>query len=268
LNKFYEDWLAPSLKGLNQTKIIVVPHGVMHKVPFSSLFDGHNFLNDRFEVSVIPSISVIEYLSSNRKNEKSSLLAFGNPKTGFSDLEFAEKEVRLITPHFTKNRTYFREHARESQVKDSISGWNVVHFACHGEFSEKQPFQSGLFLTPDEMNDGFFQVHEIFSLNLSQANLVTLSACETGLGRVVGGDDLVGLALAFMYAGAPSILASLWDVDDGSTAILMSKFYHNWIKNNMSKSESLRRARLSLKEIPEYSHPFFWAAFQLIGDWQ
>jgi CHAT domain-containing protein len=102
---------------------------------------------------------------------------------------------------------------------------------------------------------------------LKNANLVTLSACETALSKIQGGDDLVGLSRGFIYAGTPSLLATLWEVDDQSTSILMEHFYKNWLKG-MSKSVALRQAQITLKQIPQYSHPSFWAPFVMIGDWR
>jgi CHAT domain-containing protein len=95
-----------------------------------------------------------------------------------------------------------------------------------------------------------------------------LSACETALAKVQGGDDLVGLSRGFIYAGTPSLLATLWEVDDQSTSIVMRQFYENWRKKGMEKPEALRRAQLALKKTPGYEHPYYWAPFVIIGDWQ
>jgi len=155
----------------------------------------------------------------------------------------------------------------ETAAKKKVSSFNIVHFATHGEFNDRQPLQSGLLLAKDEENDGYFQVHEIFGMDLKNANLVTLSACETALAKIMGGDDLVGLSRGFIYAGTPSLLAILWKVDDPATSKLMEYFYQNW-KQGMSKPEALRRAQIALKDIPQYSHPYYWAPFVMIGDWK
>jgi len=144
---------------------------------------------------------------------------------------------------------------------------DIIHFACHGEFNDKQRMQSGLLLSKDKDNDGCLQVHEIFGLDLRNANLVTLSACETALSKIYGGDDLVGLSRGFIYAGTPSILATFWKMDDSSTSILMEAFYDNWQKKGMNKPEALRQAQITLKSMPAYKHPYYWAPFVMIGDW-
>jgi CHAT domain-containing protein len=111
-------------------------------------------------------------------------------------------------------------------------------------------------------------VHEIFGLDLRNTNLVVLSACETALSKIYGGDDLVGLSRGFIYAGTPSLLATLWEVDDHSTAILIEEFYKNWQKKGMSKPKALQQAQVALKSMPQYQHPFYWAPFIMIGDWR
>jgi len=147
-------------------------------------------------------------------------------------------------------------------------GFDVLHFACHGEFNDRQPMQSGLLLAEAGDEDGRLQVHEIFGLNLAGTNLVALSACETGLGKTTTGDDMVVLSRAFIYAGTPTLLASLWEVDDESTSRLMEKFYARWRKQGLPKAKALRQAQLELKSMPGLAHPYYWAAFEVFGDWR
>ncbi|MCF8063436.1 MAG: CHAT domain-containing protein, partial [Deltaproteobacteria bacterium] len=120
----------------------------------------------------------------------------------------------------------------------------------------------------DNQNDGFLQVHEIFDLDLEGVDLVTLSACDTALSRIYSGDDLVGLSRAFVYAGTPRLLATLWPVEDRSTYLLMTAFYRSWTTEGASPPEALRRAQAHLRSLPGYEHPFHWAPFVVIGDWQ
>jgi CHAT domain-containing protein len=135
-----------------------------------------------------------------------------------------------------------------------------LHFASHGKFRSDEPLGSGLLLAKDADNDGLLTVGELYSMQLD-ADLVTLSACETGLGKVANGDDVVGLTRGFLFAGSRSIVASLWSVDDRATATLMKAFYDNLATH--PKREALRRAQASARQ--EFPHPFFWAAFQLTG---
>ncbi len=264
---FYRSLLGPVEEAIRTDRLIIVPHGALHKVPFAALNDGKQFMVDKYAVSVVPSLKVIEYVVKKRTPNQGKFLAFANPETHYIPLGFAEIEVNNISRLFSKKEIYFKREATESRAKERSNSPDIIHFACHGEFNDKQPMQSGLLLSKDADNDGYLQVHEIFGLDLGNANLVVLSACETALSKIYGGDDLVGLSRGFIYAGTPSILATLWDVDDRSTSILMKEFYENWYKKGMNKSEALRKAQVVLKSMPLYSHPYYWAAFIMIGDW-
>jgi CHAT domain-containing protein len=222
---------------------------------------------DRYALSVVPSVTAIDYVVKKRNKDNGQLLAFANPKTEYIPLGFSEIEVRDISTYFTKKEVYYKGEATEGRARQRSSSFDTIHFACHGEFNDRQPMQSGLLLTKDSQNDGYLQVHEIFGLDLKNANLVVLSACETALSKIYGGDDLVGLSRGFIYAGTPSIVASLWEVEDRSTSILMRAFYENLYKENMNKAQALRQAQLMVKSMAEYHHPYYWAPFILIGDW-
>ena len=264
---FYRSLLGPVEGGIRTERVIVVPHGVLHKVPFAALNDGKKFMVDKYSITVIPSSTVIEYVVKKRNQNRGRFLAFANPETDYVPLGFAEIEVRDISRLFSKKEIYSKGEATEGRVKGRSDSPDIIHFACHGEFNDKQPMQSGLLLSKDAENDGYFQVHEIFGLDLGNANLVVLSACETALSKIYGGDDLVGLSRGFIYAGTPSLLATLWEVDDRSTSILMKEFYENWHKKGMKKAEALKRAQVALKSMRQYRHPYYWAPFIMVGDW-
>jgi CHAT domain-containing protein len=190
------------------------------------------------------------------------LLALGNPDLGDSklDLQFAEGEARTVASLFPDSRLLVRKDASETNFRKAGSAFRRIHFATHGMFRADAPLSSGLFLAKDTDNDGVLTVGELYSTHLN-ADLVTLSACETGLGKIANGDDIVGLTRGFLYAGARSIVASLWSVDDRATAQLMESFYRNLA--HMSKLEALRQAQINTRRA--FPHPFFWAAFQLTG---
>jgi CHAT domain-containing protein len=193
------------------------------------------------------------------------VLALGNPDLGDMnyDLPLAEMEANAIKWDFPKIDVLTRENATESWLKENISDYRIIHVASHGEFDPINPLFSSLKLTRDKNNDGNFEVNEVFGLDI-QADIVTLSACQTGLGDIVGGDELVGLNRAFIYAGTHSILSSLWRVSDISTAVLIKHFYRNYGKED--KAESLRKAQLLVKRL--YPHPGYWAGFNLTGDYR
>jgi CHAT domain-containing protein len=188
-------------------------------------------------------------------------------------LEFSGREVEKIASFFNEGSadTFLRYKATEENLKrnQELNKFRYIHFATHGLIDENKPNLSSLVLTcgKDSGEDGYLQASEIFDLKLN-ADLVVLSACQTGLGKLIRGEGMVGLTRAFMYAGTPSVLVSLWSVSDMSTSVLMGEFYKNLIKNKFSKTDALRRAQLALISNEKYAHPFYWAPFVLIGDWR
>jgi tetratricopeptide (TPR) repeat protein len=264
----YQLLLEPVIKDIHTTNLIIVPHGALHKIPFAALYDGEKFFVEKYSLSVVPSLSVVDFILKKRNPNQNQFLALANPDTDHTSLRFAEKEVQEISELYAKREIYLQKEATEEVAKTRSNSADVVHFATHGEFNDRQPMQSGLLLTRDTENDGYLQVHEIFGLNFRNTNLVILSACDTAISKIYNGDDLVGLSRAFIYAGTPTLLATLWSVDDRSTYILMKDFYNYWHNQGLAKTEALRKAQNSLRAMPDYSHPFYWAPFIIIGDWQ
>ena len=249
----------------NYKNIIIVPHGSLHHLPFAALYDGKEYFGDKYNITTLPSGSVLKYVLKKRKSNRGSILALGNPKTNLAPLKEAEREVDAISKLFEKRKTYTGRNARESVLKNNLAGWDVVHLACHGLFDPDHPELSYLALTSDKEYDGRLALHELFGLDLSGTSLVTLSACSSGKGKVSSGDDIVGFSRGLIFAGTPSILATLWEVDDKSTREFMESFYRHYTSGR-SKAESLRKARIEIRR--KYPHPYHWAPFVLIGDWQ
>jgi len=267
-DELYREIILPVEDRLRTGKLIFVPHGSLHKLPFSALAHDGRFLVEHYAISTAPSASVLCYVTKKRNPNHHKLLAFANPETMYPSLPATETEVAHIATLFPgRAKVYKRADATETRARLETGVPDVIHFASHGEFNERQPMQSGLLLTKDNRNDGRLQVHELFGLNLKNANLVTLSACQTALAKIESGDDMIGLSRGFIYAGTPALLASLWDVEDNATATLMEAFYTNWLQKKMTRPEALRRAQLTVKNNPRTRSPYYWAAFELIGDW-
>lgn len=202
-------------------------------------------------------------------------------RAGLGDLRLSEDEVNGIGERFkksyglfdrwfsSKSRVYIEKQASEQQLKSSdLSRYRFVHFATHGFVNETFPKLSGLLLPQNDApaEDGILQLSEIYNLHFN-ADLVTLSACETGLGKIAKGEGMIGLTRGFLFAGAQNLLVSLWRVDDPATAHLMIDFYDKML-TGLNKSESLRQAKLSMIHHPEavhFSRPYYWAPFILIG---
>lgn len=245
----------------------IVPHGHLHYISFSSLKDEQNYLVEKYPLFYSPSASVMQFTFKEltKRSRDIKVLALGNPDLGdFNyDLPLAEMEANAIKWDFPKVDVFTRENATESWLQEHISEYQVIHIASHGEFDPVNPLFSSLKLARTATEDGNFEVNEVFGLEIN-ADIVTLSACQTGLGDIVGGDELVGLNRAFIYAGTKSILSSLWRVSDISTAVLIKHFYRNYGKEN--KAVSLRKAQLLVKRL--YPHPSYWAGFNLTGDYR
>ena len=160
---------------------------------------------------------------------------------------------------------------RATATSDELSRYRIVHFATHGLLNSEHPELSGVVLSlVDERGqpqDGFLRLHEIFNLRLP-AELVVLSACQTGLGKEVKGEGLVGLTRGFMYAGAARVVASLWRVDDAATAELMKRFYRRMLKDEMRPAAALRAAQVEMWRRPQWRSPFYWGGFVLQGEWK
>ena len=156
-----------------------------------------------------------------------------------------------------------RKNASETLLKASAGSYRYLHIASHGIFNADDPMASALLLSESDQDDGLLSVAELFDLRLN-ADLVTLSACETALGEVTGGDDVIGFTRGFLYAGAESIVSSLWKVSDAATNQLMQAFYEGLPEQG--KSAALRQAQLALKG-GFHDHPYYWAAFQLTGEY-
>jgi CHAT domain-containing protein len=161
--------------------------------------------------------------------------------------------------------------SREKLERVKLDGYAIVHFATHGILNSKRPENSGLLLStvsPDgRARDGFLRLSDVYQLHIP-VNLVVLSACRTGLGKDVRGEGLIGLTRGFMYAGASSVVASLWKVDDEATAELMKLFYTNMLQAGMKPTEALRAAQNTIRQNPNWNSPYYWAAFTLQGDFR
>jgi CHAT domain-containing protein len=261
--KLYNQLFRPLENVVDKHQVLIVAHGALHYLPFNALHDGREYLIDRYRLRLLPSASVMPYLRAVRPTSTRALLAFGNPDLGDPrlDLKHAQTEAQAVTKVLPGSRALIRREASETAFKRQGAGFSYLHFASHGQFNADAPLNSSLLLARDRDNDGSLTVGELYSMRLN-ADLVTLSACETGLGKIANGDDVVGLTRGFLYAGSRSIVASLWKVDDEATAYLMTRFYG--ALKGTSKREALRLAQIETRK--KYPHPYFWAAFQLTGE--
>jgi CHAT domain-containing protein len=262
--RLYDLLFSPVKQYIHTNRICIVPYGILSYLPFQALHDGSKYLVEEYAISYVPSLSVLEYLAKGEKKENYKILAFGNPdlKDKSLDLPATEREVEEIKNIFPATEIYKREKATKVLAKKIASKFDIIHFASHGEYVQEDPLASCIRLAPENGDDGRLEANEIFDMDM-KADLVVTSACQTSIGQIRRGDEVVGLTRAFLYAGASSVLGSLWSISDEATAVFMKEFYGNLKK--LDKAEALRQAQVKMIRSQEYRNPFYWAAFNLTG---
>ena len=256
LAAFYRALIAPVEKYLvGSERLIVIPYGPTHGVPFHALYDGERYLLERIEVSVCPSSNLLRLCSEHPQHTQRSALVIAYSDGG--RIPAVCEEARAVAA-LLPGECYVEEEATRAALVSSVSRHGVLHIASHGEARLDNPTFAHL-----KLADGQLNMVDIFNLRL-QGTLVTLSACETGRSVVAGGDELIGLSRGFLYAGAATLVQSLWRVEDGSTARLMEHFYAG-IFAGKPKGTALREAQRAMLAT-NGAHPYYWAPFQLVGD--
>jgi CHAT domain-containing protein len=256
--------VAPIRDRLRTPVVGIIGHQMLHYVPFGALRDGGPYLGDVLTLFDLPSASVLPYVQAKSRRAAADgvpLVMAPGSVSGFAPLPFTESEARFVASQLGAEPV-LGQAATESALKTASGRVRVLHIASHGEYNERNPLFSRLILTPGGGDDGSLEVREVYGLDLSRTNLVVLSACETNVGRQIGGDEIVGLTRAFIYAGAPTVVSSLWTVNDRATAIFMAAFYES-IGGGASKPAALQAAQQRTPR--EYSHPYYWAGFVLTG---
>jgi CHAT domain-containing protein/Tfp pilus assembly protein PilF len=289
--------LAPVAERIGRAeRLLVVPDGPLHLIPFAALADpggrGRHLVEAK-PLATAASATVFAGLrSARRAGRPARLVAFGDPDYRSSEagaaslvrslqerglelspLPGSRAEVESLKGLYpSASRVHLGAEASEDRARRAGSDPSLVHFACHALADEASPLDSSLVLSlpaawrPGQPN-GLLQAWEILEQVRIDADLVTLSACGTALGREMSGEGMIGLTRAFQYAGARTVLASLWSVNDESTADLMRRFYGH-LRAGESKDRALRAAQVEMLAVPRFAHPALWAAFQLSGDWK
>lgn len=253
--------LAERIAGFR--RIMLVPHGGLHHLPFHALYDSRaqSYLLERHEISYLPCASLLPIAQARGRHCRIGSAApdpliIANSAGGELPciLDEAASVDRLMP-----GALFTEDAATLAAIHEHAPHHRLLHIAAHGRFRADEPLFSALQLAGGELT-----VLDIFNLDLC-ASLVTLSACETGTSAIRGGDELIGLARACLYAGAASLLLTLWRVDDRSTSTLIEGFYRALLAGK-TKAAALRDAQLALMRDPHYAHPYYWAPFVLIGD--
>lgn len=288
------------------TNLIIIPDGILYYLPFETLITASlntsnrdEYLISKYTVSYMPSASSLLFLNDKRTNMlyPKDILLFGEPDYSrqppskssgknnpmeviynlyenqgyeFLPLPYSRKEVKGISKYFSSPKAdiFLGEKASEKTVKNlPLADYRVIHIACHSFLDETYPLRSSLVLSFNDSTDedGFLNVREIYGLNL-RPELIVLSACRTGKGKLEGSDGVLGLPRIFFYAGAMSVVSTLWGVNDRSSVSFMNFFYRS-LSEGQSKAQALRSAKMEMIG-SKYSHPYHWGAFILNGDYR
>lgn len=253
LQNLYENLFKPLESLIANRDLAIVPVGALHYVPFHALFDGTNYQIQRRQVTYAPSATVWQFLASKpqRKLRNALLIGYADER-----IPLVTQEIESLKRIFPKAKSYAGENATVSAFTKNAARFDVLHLACHGRFRPENPLFSSLHLA-----DGWITVRDVCSQNLN-AEVVTLSACETGLNEIFAGEEILGLARGFLAAGAKSLCLSLWAVNDEATSVLMQDFYAR-LRLGKTAAEALKIAQCNF--IDRGVHPYFWSPFALIG---
>lgn len=249
-------WLwAPLAARLGERRAVVVPHAELHYLPFEALHDGARFEIERREMARCPSAQVLLQCLARPAGGFDSAIVLGHAD---ERLPFVAREVDAVAARFPAAVVLKGGAARATELRAQQAGADVVHIACHAQFRNDNPRFSALHLA-----DGALTAHDVARLRLP-CQLLALSACETAVAHVLPGNEPIGLTHAFLATGAPTVLASLWTVQDEATADFMARFYER-LRAERQPARALREAQLGM--LGAHSHPYFWAAFALHGRW-
>ena len=253
LRQLYEEVFAPVRAHISARHLIIVPHGVLHYLPFHALLDDTGYLIDSFTISYAPSASIFTHCQEKPTHTSGPSLVLGIPD---ARAPLILEEVRAVAEIVPDAELFVGAQANERVLREKGLQSRLIHIATHGKFRQDNPMFSGI-----RLGDAYLNLYDLYQLKLN-AELVTLSGCATGMNVVTPGDELLGLIRGLLYAGAHSLLLTLWDVHDQSTSDFMARFYRRF-QGGEAKASALRGAMIELRE--SYPHPYHWAPFALTG---
>jgi CHAT domain-containing protein len=253
--------MQPLLKSLQTHHLVIVPHEELNALPFQVLenpADG-SFLGERYQVTYIPSATLLASLKRTPNLAAGRLLGVADPS-----LQYAVEEVETIATLYPgRSKISVDALATKADIRALVPHYSIVHLSVHGTFDSNEPMLSALKLKATAGDDGRYSASEMFGLPLAKDSLVVLSACETGRVEATHSNEIFGIERALLYAGANDLVLSSWRVQSRATAQWMETFYHE--AQTVSLGEAARRALVSVKSVPEFHEPYFWGAFSVVG---
>ncbi|MGH9570796.1 MAG: CHAT domain-containing protein, partial [Candidatus Angelobacter sp.] len=257
LEELYDLLIAPVRSQLQAEHLVIVPHTFLHYLPFHALSDGSRCLIDDFSISYAPSGSIFALCQKKKYSAAhQEMLVLAVPDGRAPHIE---EEGRFVAETMGNASLFIGKEATEERLRTLGPQSRFIHIATHGYFRQDNPMFSSI-----RLGSSLLSLFDLYQLQLD-AELVTLSGCGTGMNVVVGGDELIGLVRGLLYAGAQTLVVSLWEVHDQSTAEFMRDFYAVY-KQTPNKAIALKKAMMSLRE--KHKHPYYWAAFALVGKFE
>jgi CHAT domain-containing protein len=251
-------------------RLIIVPHGPLHYLPFQALRIDGQYLIERHPISIAPSISIAARLAQRTPTASPELIAFGNPTISpdvADPLPGAEREVQALSRQFPGATLFFNDAANKTNFAAAAPRARLLHVAAHATVDALDPLHSRVLLADENGKANYLEARDVLGMDLGQVAMIALSACESGLGRVEDGDEVLGFTRSFLSAGTSTLLASLWPVSDAATEKLMTTLYGD-LARGVAVQDAMRDAQRAVMADPETAHPFFWAPFNLIGNWR
>jgi len=253
LFELYGELLAPLRERLSAKHLVIVPHGILHYLPFHALFDGERYLADSFPISYAPSAGVFVHCQRKTSAASGPPLILGVPD---ARAPFIEDEVASAARALPDSELVLGAEASEAALRERGPRSRLIHISTHGVFRRDNPLFSGI-----RLGSAYLNLYDLYHLHF-RAELVALSGCATGMNVVAAGDELLGLMRGLLHAGAHSLLLTLWNVHDRSTSDFMTSFYRH-LQSGDSHASALQAAMQELRAT--YPHPYYWAPFVLIG---
>ena len=253
LQDLYRQLVAPVIRSLHGNHLVVVPHGALHCLPFHALAEGSSYLIDRFAVSYAPSAGIYSMCQRRKVRSTGPALLMGVNNCHPNRMS---QEIRAVAAVVQDSEIRLGKHATAQVFRELGPTSRLIHIATHGSFRRDNPLFSSV-----RLSDSYLTVYDLYQMSLP-VNLLTLSGCGTGLSVVAAGDELLGLIRGVLLAGAGSFLASLWNIDDRSTAQFMAAFY-GYLEHSTDLTAALQKAMKEGRR--RHPHPFYWAPFVLVG---
>ena len=251
--------IQPIVKNIESRHLVIIPHNKLHELPFQALINPANgkYLGEEFQISYAPSSTILMNIKRIPSLNGKSLLAIGD-----TNIASVEREVHEISQLFPNKNKIILEPFKKSKLQAISDKYDILHLSVHGIFDSSKPMLSYLKLNPNDPVNGNLTAAEMFGLPLKPESLVVLSACET---KTVSSqaNETLGMIRALLYAGAETLILSSWEVDTDSTALWMQEFYK--VAHTKPLAEAARQALIKVKSDPRYEHPYYWAAFSMIG---